>query len=115
MDDAALSAAKAAALASMPKFGGGSGGGGSAAAAGVPPAPPPKGLRRSSAAKGLDAEEVARRAQRASRFGGLPVPPSSGRDSPAPQPRPPSAAAGWASREGSAAPEGDEEDDGALG
>ncbi|KAI7840763.1 hypothetical protein COHA_005577 [Chlorella ohadii] len=115
MDDAALSAAKAAALASMPKFGGGSGGGGSAAAAGVPPAPPPKGLRRSSAAKGLDAEEVARRAQRASRFGGLPVPPSSGRDSPAPQPRPPSAAAGWASREGSAAPEGDEEDDEGTG
>ena len=111
MDEAAVAAAKAAALASMPRFGGGS------ATGGAPqPAPPKGGLHRAfpTTSGKPDAEELVRRAQRASRFA---TKPPSSRDSStqstAPQRLPPVVA--W-ERGGSAAHEegmaGGEVDDG---
>lgn len=71
MDEAALAAAKAAALASLPRFQGSSSGRAKPAGATVPPPPPPrqKGVRgNNNGGDAAAAEEVARREQRANRF-----------------------------------------------
>ncbi|KAL4433632.1 hypothetical protein ABPG75_000073 [Micractinium tetrahymenae] len=107
MDEAALAAAKAAALASMPKFGGAAARPTAAKPAAAPP-PPPRVPRRGAGGAGaaggkVDAEEEARRAQRASRFGAPPAASAAPAAAPAPAPAaPPAALSRPASAAGSA-------------